>query len=145
MSFSAKAGGAITPHQRLSMASPVSGLGFLAGKSVGADWLVVGVPGGYTPQLFNVRADPANLAAGTYRAILTITSPLAAAMTTTVNVLLQVAPGETPKLAVEPAALSFTFPSNPTFSETQRVRVSNAGTGVLAVSSRGQTVTGGDL
>src|SRR5260370_13079823 len=118
------------------MASQVSGLGFLVSKGAGGDWLVVGVPGGFTPQLINVRADPANLAAGAYRAILTITSPLAAALTTTVDVLLQVAPGETPKLAVEPAALSFTFPNNPTFSETQPVRVSNVGTGVLAFSAR---------
>jgi uncharacterized protein (TIGR03437 family) len=144
MSFSAKAGGALTPPQRLTMAGPVSGLGFLVGKSVGADWLVVGVSGGFTPQLINVRADPLNLAPGDYRAMLTITSPLAATVNTTVLVTLQVAPGESPKLAVEQAALSFTFPSNPTASETQRVRVSNAGTGALAFSARAQTVTGGN-
>jgi uncharacterized protein (TIGR03437 family) len=140
--FSAKAGGALTPPQKLAMTSPANGLGFLVSKSVGADWLVVGVPGGFTPQLINVRADPANLAPGDYRATLTITSPLAATVATTVDVTLQVAPGDPAKLAVDQAALSFTFPSNPSVSETQRVRVSNAGSGVLAVSARAQTVTG---
>jgi uncharacterized protein (TIGR03437 family) len=144
MSFSARAGGAQTPPQKLTMASPVSGLGFLVSKSPGADWLVVGAPGGFTPQLIHVRADPANLVPGPYQATITITSPLAASATTTVNVTLEVSPGENPKLAVDKAALSFTFPRNPTTSETQRVRVSNAGTGTLAFSARAQAVTGGN-
>jgi uncharacterized protein (TIGR03437 family) len=142
MSFSAKAGGAPTPPLKLTMASPVSGLAFLVNKSAGADWLVVGASGGFTPQLIGVRADPLNLAPGNYQATLTITSPLAATVNTTVAVTLEVAPGETPKLAVDKAALSFTFPSNPTLSETQRVRVSNVGTGSLAFSARAQVVTG---
>jgi uncharacterized protein (TIGR03437 family) len=144
ISFFAKADGALTPPQKLTMASPVSGLFFSVSKSAGADWLLPSVMAGFTPQLINLRADPSGLVPGTYRATLTITSPLAAAVNTTVAVTLSVAPGDVPKLAVDQAALSFTFPSNPTASESQRVRVSNAGTGTLVFSARAQVVTGGN-
>jgi len=143
MSFSAKAGGARTPPQKLTLASPVGGLAFSVSKSAGADWLVVGV-GGFTPQLIRVRADPSKLAPGNYQATLTITSPLAAPATSTVAITLQVAPGDSPKLAVDKTALSFTFPRDPSATITQLVGVYNAGTGTLAFSVRARTATGGN-
>ena len=144
MSFTAKAGGAVTPPQKLTMSSPVSGVAFSVTKSAGADWLLVAAPGGDTPQLINVRADPSNLAPGMYQATITVNSRLAVPVTNNVLVTLQVAPGDTQKLAVDRTSLSFTFPSNPTFSLTQHVRVSNAGTGTLAFTARARTNGGGD-
>ncbi|HYL76092.1 MAG TPA: hypothetical protein VEU96_17915 [Bryobacteraceae bacterium] len=144
MSFNAKAGGALTPPQKLTMSSPVSGLGFSVTKSAGADWLLVAPAGGDTPQFISVRVDPSNLAAGMYQAAITVTSPLAVPVSTSIAVTLQVAPGDPPKLAVDRSSLSFTFPSNPTFTLTQHVRVANAGTGTLAFTARARTNGGGD-
>ena len=143
MSFSAKAGGARTPPQKLTLSSPVSGLAFTVTGSPGADWLVIGASAGSTPQLIQVRADPSNLAAGTYQATISITSPLAAQPLHTVAVTVAVAPGNSPKLAVDKNSLSFTFPKNPTGTLTQVVAVSNAGTGHLAFSVTAQTNNGG--
>jgi uncharacterized protein (TIGR03437 family) len=142
--FSAKAGGARTPPQKLTIASPVSGLNFSVAISSGADWLVVNAPAGNTPKLINIRADPSNLSPGTYQATLTITSRLAAPANTTVTVTLQVGSGDNAKLAVDKTGLSFTFPKNPTAPLTQLIRVSNAGSGALAFSAQAQTSTGGD-
>jgi uncharacterized protein (TIGR03437 family) len=143
MSFSAKAGGALTPLQKIGIASPVSGLGFTVSKSAGADWLVLGSTGGVTPRLIYAHVDPSNLGPGAYQATLTITSALAAPVSSTVAVTLQVAPGGNPVLAVDKTGLSFTFPSHPTSAETQVVRVSNAGTHELAFSASVQTANGG--
>ena len=143
LSFSANAGGPKTPPQKLTMSSPVSGLAFTLSKSPGADWLVLGAQGGFTPQLINLRVDPSNLTPGTYNATLTITSPLAAQVTNNVAITLQVAPGNPPQLAVNKTALSFTFAKNPTGTLTQLVGVSNAGSGSLAFSAITQTNNGG--
>jgi uncharacterized protein (TIGR03437 family) len=143
MSFSAPAAGAITPPQKLTMSSPVSGLGFTVNKSPGADWLVLGAGAGFTPQLIELRADPSNLTPGTYQATVTIASPLAAQMISTMAVTFQVGPGSPPQLAVSKTTLSFTFPRNPTGALTQLVGVSNAGSGTLLFSARAKTNTGG--
>ena len=143
LSFSANSGGPETAPQKITMSSPVSGLAFTVSKSPGADWLLLDAPGGFTPQLINVRVDPTNLASGTYTATLTITSSLAAQMSTNVAITVQVAPGNPPRLAVDKTALSFTFPRNPTGTLTQMVGVSNGGSGSLAFSVTTQTNTGG--
>ena len=143
MTFSGKSGGAQTPPQKLSIESPVSGLNFSITKSSGADWLVLGGTAGNAPRLINVRADPSNLAPGTYQATLTVAARFGNVVSANVNVSFQVAQGDNPKLAVDHSSLSFTFPRNPTTSLSQNVRVLNAGTGTLAYSARVQTATGG--
>jgi trimeric autotransporter adhesin len=142
MSFSAQAGGLQTPPQQLTVDGPVSGLAFTISASSGADWLVASA-GGLTPRVIDVRADPTNLTPGHYQATLTVSAPLATPASSTVQITLQVASGVSPMLAVNRAALSFTFPSNPTTTGTQVVRVSNAGDGSLAFSATAQTATGG--
>jgi uncharacterized protein (TIGR03437 family) len=140
MSFTAQAGGARTPPQQLTVDGPVSGVAFTI---TGApDWLVVSA-GGFTPRLIEVRADPSNLTPGAYQATLTITAPLANPSTSSVEVALQVGPGANPILAADRTALSYTFPSNPTTTGTQIVRVSNRGTGTLAFTAIVQIETGG--
>ncbi|HEV2689919.1 MAG TPA: hypothetical protein VGV35_15275, partial [Bryobacteraceae bacterium] len=144
ISFSAKAGGALTPPQKLTMSGQVSGLGFTVTKSAGANWLLVGAASGDTPQLINVRVDPSNLAPGTSQATITVTSPLGSPNTSSVAVTVQVLPGDAPRLVIDRTSLSFTLPNNPTGTFTQQVRVSNAGTGTLVFSTRAQTNSGGN-
>ncbi len=142
MSFSAQAGGAETPPQQLTVDGPVSGVAFTISVSSGADWLLASA-GGLTPRVIDVRVNPFNLTPGNYQATLTITAPLANPVSSTVQITLQVGPGAPPMLAVDRAALSFTFPSNPTTTGMQIVRVSNTGSGSLAFSATAQTATGG--
>src|SRR3984957_6076032 len=142
MSFSATAGGPETPPQQLTVDGPVSGVAFTISVSSNADWLLASA-GGLTPRVIDVRVNPFNLTPGNYQATLTITAPLASPVSSTVQITLQVGPGAPPMLAVDRAALSFTFPSNPTTTGMQIVRVSNTGSGSLAFSAIAQTATGG--
>ncbi|HTW66692.1 MAG TPA: hypothetical protein VME17_18860 [Bryobacteraceae bacterium] len=141
MSFAAQAGGAQTSPQQLTIDGPVSGVAFTITSS--ADWVVVSA-GGFTPRLVEVRADPSNLTAGSYQATLTITAPLAKPAVSTVQLSLEVAPGSPPLLTVDKTGLSFTFPSNPAITESQVVRLTNAGSGSLAFSATAQTAAGGN-
>ena len=143
LSFTARAGGGLTPPQQITVSSPVGGIAFSATVSAGADWLVLGAPGGATPQLLDIRIDPSNLSTGAHQATIAIGSPNATPVSTVVTVTVQVSPGGSPKLAVDNATLSFTFPKNPTSPLAQQLRVVNAGTGVLAFSAVAATATGG--
>ena len=143
LTFTAKAGAAQTAPQRIVMTGPVTGLPFQLSKSSGADWLVPGALGGMVPRFVNVRADPSNLTAGTYQATITITSPLAAPPTTTVAVTFQVLPADIPNLVSDKASLSYTFPSSPTDTKTDLIRLTNSGSGKVNFTARAQTVTGG--
>jgi len=134
LSFSAQAGGAQTPAQELIITSNVSGVAFSVSKSAGANWVVLSATAGATPQIIKVSVNPSSLTPGSYQATLTIATPLATPPSTTVTVTIQVAPGAPPKMALDDAALSFTFPRNPTISLTQAVTVLNTGTGTLAFS-----------
>ena len=135
MTFTAQAGGAQTPAQQLTISSPVSGINFTVTKTAGASWLVLGSTSGSTPRLIKVMCDPTNLTAGTYQATLTISTPLAIPASTTVTLTVQVAAGAGPKLVLDRAALSFTFPRNASASLTRSVKVTNAGTGTFAFST----------
>ena len=143
LSFTARAGGALTPPQQITASSPVGGVAFSAAVSAGADWLVLGAPSGVTPQLLDIRVDPSNLTTGAHQATITIGAPNATPVNTVVTVTVQVSPGGNPKLAVDNATLSFTFPKNPTSPLIQQLRVVNAGTGVLAFSAGAATASGG--
>lgn len=142
--FTGKSGGAMTTQQKLTLESPVDGLAFTITVSPGASWLVLGSTLGVTPRLIVVRADPSKLAAGTYQATITVTSPLASQPATTVPVTFVVAPGDPARLALTKTAFSFTFPSNFTSARTQVSRVLNAGTGTLAFSAKTKTNLGGN-
>jgi uncharacterized protein (TIGR03437 family) len=141
MSFTAQAGGALTPPQSLSIDGPVSGVAFTITSSV--NWLLVS-GAGLTPRLLGVRVDPTNLTAGSYEATLTITAQLANPVTSTVQVTVNVGPPANPLLEADKTSLSFTFPSVPTNTETQNVKVSNAGSGSIAFSAVAQTASGGN-
>lgn len=141
MSFKALSGGALTAPQSLSIDGPVSGVAFTVTSS--ANWLVVG-GGGFTPRLIEVRVDPTNLTAGSYQATLTITAQLANPVTSSVQVTVNVSPPANPLFEADKTSLSFTFPSAPTNTETQNVKLSNAGSGSIAFSSVVQTANGGN-
>lgn len=141
LSFSAEAGGARTPPQQIKIDSPVSGVAFTITPSV--PWLVVS-GGGLTPRLLNVLVDPTTLTAGPYQATLTIQASLANPVTSIIQITLNVSPGAPPVLKADKAALSFTFPSNPTVTESRTVQLTNTGSGAIAFSATAQTATGGN-
>jgi uncharacterized protein (TIGR03437 family) len=143
LSFSGRSGGAMTAPQQITISSPVSGLPFTVSASQGADWLVIGASTGATPQLVDIRADPSNLAPGPHQAILTVGAINGSPVVTNLNVTFQVGASVNPKLAIDNATLSFTFPRNPTGSLTQQLRVLNPGTGSLTFSATTTTATGG--
>jgi uncharacterized protein (TIGR03437 family) len=140
LSFTAEAGGARTPPQPLTIDGPVSGVAFTITAS--ADWLVVG-GGGFTPRLIPVRADPSNLAEGSYQGTLTITAALAVPVTTTIQLTFNVGPAGKAVLAANKTALSFTFPSDPTITETQIVRLTNSGSGSIAFTATAEVAADG--
>ena len=144
MNFSARSNGSTSAPQKLTITSPVAGLAFTISKSTGADWLSLSASAGVTPQLVNIRVDPANLTAGLHQATITVNSGLGVPAATNIAVSVQVAPGTNPKLNIDRNSVSFTFPNNPTLSLTQQVRVSNAGTGSFQFTARAQTNNGGN-
>ncbi|HLG97675.1 MAG TPA: hypothetical protein VKX49_15275 [Bryobacteraceae bacterium] len=143
LSFTARASGAITSPQQITVSSPVEGLGFSATVSPGSDWLMLSASSGVTPQLLQIRVDPANLMRGPYQGTINIGSANAVPVNTTVTVAVQVVPGANPNLAADSTTLSFTFPRNPTSPLTQQLRVMNTGTGALAFSASTTTASGG--
>lgn len=141
MSFTAEAGGALTVPQQLSIDGSVSGLAFTVTTS--ATWLAASA-GGFTPRLLNVQVNPANLTAGPYQATITITAQLANPVTTTVQVSLVVSPGAPPVLVADRTSLTYTFPRNPSTTETRVVKLTNSGSGSLAFTATAQTAGGGN-
>ena len=143
LSFSGKAGGAITAPKVITISSAVSSMAFSVSASQGAGWLTIGVSSGATPQVIDIRADPANLTPGSYQATLTIGVLNGSPVNTNIPVTFQVAAGGNPQLAVDSSALTFTFPRNPTNTLTEQLRVQNSGTGSLAFSVAVTTASGG--
>jgi uncharacterized protein (TIGR03437 family) len=144
MSFTAKSGGALTAPKHITMTSPVGGLAFAVNVASTVDWLVVDTTTGATPQLVDVRVDPTNLAQGSYRATILITSPLAIPVNTSVTITVQVSAPDIPSLSVAKSGLSFTYPKNSTATQTQLVQVSNSGSGSLAFTAGAQAANGGN-
>jgi uncharacterized protein (TIGR03437 family) len=143
LSFSGKAGGAITAPKVITISSAVPGMVFSVSATQGANWLTIGVSSGATPQVLDIRADPANLTPGSYQATLTIGVLNGSPVNTNIPVTFQVAAGGNPQLAVDSSSLTFTFPRNPTNTLTDQLRVQNSGTGSLAFSVAVTTASGG--
>ena len=141
--FKAKAGGALTPPQQLTITSAVSGVAFTVSPQFEANWITADITSGSTPQIVNLRVDPTNLAQGSYSATVLIESPLANPPAAEVEVTVIVGAAVNPQLSVDKNGLSFTYPRNPTVIETQNVQVSNTGSGPLVFSASAQTTTGG--
>lgn len=142
--FSGKSGGAMTAPQQLTISSAVPGLAFTVSASQGADWLVIGVSSGTTPQVIDIRADPSNLTPGTYPATLTVGALNGSPVVTNLAVTFQVGAGTNPQLAIDTTSLTFTFPRQPTTTLTQQLRVQNSGTGSLEFSAAVTTSSGGN-
>jgi len=142
LNFSGKAGGSITPPKPITISSAIPGMAFSVSASQGADWLTIGASSGVTPQVIDVRADPANLRPGTYQATLTVGVLNGSPVDTNISVTFQVAAGGNPQLAIDSSSLTFTFPRNPTNTLTEQLRVQNSGTGSLAFSVAVTTASG---
>lgn len=142
--FSGNSGGATTAPQQLTISSAVPGMAFTVSASQGADWLVIGVSSGSTPQVIDIRADPSSLTPGSYQATLTVGVLNGTPTVTNLTVTFTVHAGANPQLAVDSAALTFTFPRNPTSTLTDQLRVQNTGSGSLAFSATVTTASGGN-
>jgi uncharacterized protein (TIGR03437 family) len=141
MNFSARSGGQITAPKTLSVTSAISGLAFSL-ELPAVNWLVTGASGGATPQLIEIRANPATLSPGAYTASILIHSPLAGNPDSELKITLQVGPANLPVLAVDRAGVSFTYPKNPTTVESRSVKVSNTGSGPLIFAATAQADNG---
>jgi uncharacterized protein (TIGR03437 family) len=141
LAFAASSGGAPPQAQVISLASSVAGVAFSASAS--DPWLSVTPARGAVPSTLQVAVDPANLAAGTYRATITITTPNATPPQTTVAVTFTVQPSTPPKLSLSSQSLNFSVVQG-TAAVTAQIGIENAGGGPLDFTTTSTTITGGD-
>ena len=134
LTFSAPSGTPAVGAQQLAVSSAVTGLAWSARASTesGGNWLSISPAAGSVPGTIAVSVDASSLAAGTYRGTVTVTAPLAALPTQTVAVELTVTAAPKPQLALEPSSLTLQAQAAGDNPAAQALRISNAGTGILA-------------
>ncbi len=146
LSFSAPAGAPALAAQQIAVSGTVTGLAWAARASTqsGGNWLAVSPTAGLAPGTIAVSVNVTGLAPGTYGGTVTVQAPLAAPPTQTVVVELKVEGAATPKLVVEPVALTFETTAGGTNSPPKTLRISNAGSGTLNWTARAETKIGGN-
>ncbi len=142
LQFTASSGGAPTQPQTLSLTSSVQGLPFSISVPSSATWLHVNPTSGVAPRLIQVTADPTGLAPNTYQATITINTPYANPMSSTVAVTFKVTSLVPAALSIDKSSLSFPFPEHGS-SRSQTVMVLNNGSGALQFAAAPTTSTGG--
>jgi uncharacterized protein (TIGR03437 family) len=140
LQFSAASKGAAPSAQQISLLGSVPGLAFSVQST--ATWLRVSPEAGTTPRLLDVIADPGALQPGNYTASVSIATPDASPLLTTVSVTFTVGAVQDPKLDIDQRSLSFPF-SKDANPRSQSLRLSNSGGGTLTFTSRVQTNNGG--
>ncbi|HTM51826.1 MAG TPA: hypothetical protein VL285_24190 [Bryobacteraceae bacterium] len=142
--FAANATGAPAPAQQFNVVGsiPLIGLALSAATADGGDWLSVSAPGGLTPLLVDVTADPSKLAPGSYQGIITVTAANALPGQFRINVAFTVGPALPARLMLDQDHLSFAFPQG-AFTRTQSVAVLNQGGGALAFTAAVTLDSGG--
>ncbi|MCZ6750920.1 MAG: hypothetical protein O7E51_03730 [Acidobacteria bacterium] len=146
LSFTATAGGQIPPTQPVMVSSDTFGLLWSARESTetGGGWLAISPGSGSAPGTINVLVNPAGLSPGTFRGTVTVEASGASPSTQIVAVELTVTPALPAELAVEPASLTFEGLVGAGNTSEQKLRISNAGGGILNWTSQASTVIGGD-
>ena len=136
LNFSAAVGGAPATPQNLTLSSNFSGPLFTIDltTSDGGSWLSVNALNGSLPTVLQVFADPAGLAAGSYKGTINIRVAGATPSLRTVQVAFTVSVAQPPLGSVAPAALSFSFAGGAT-PQTRQINISNQGGGTLAFTS----------
>jgi uncharacterized protein (TIGR03437 family) len=138
--FNASAGGSVTPPQTIQVSSTVTGLGFTVALS--DSWLTASLTSGSMPSSVEITVDPSQLAAGTHKGTVTITSALASVPNRVVTVSVNVAPAEAPQLTVDSSGINFTFVQGATPGKAT-LTVSNKGGGVITFAVSSSTTRGG--
>ena len=145
VSFAAASGGAPVTKS-VTVTGSLTGLDFAVAVDTGGkgNWLTVDGSAASTPRVLSLTADPANLAAGTYTATVTIAPAVATPAKLTVNVTFVVGAAQAPLLATDVPNLSFTFPRGAAASSSS-LRVLNLGGGTINFTASAPAVSGGSF
>ena len=135
LAFSATQDGANPDTKSLVVANTGGGsLSYTASDN--ASWLSVTPATGSAPQNLTASVNISGLAAGTYTATVTVTSPGAQGSPASIPVTLSVAPPPTPpQLSVTPASLSFSGTAGGASPAAKSLAVANTGGGTLTFTA----------
>jgi uncharacterized protein (TIGR03437 family) len=142
LQFTAAAGGANPPPQRLSITNTGTGALSWDATTTGESWLAVTPASGTAPGALAVSVNIAGLAAGEYSSRITVTAPGAVGSPASVPVTLQIG---TPRAALTLSARSLVFAARQGCPSpaAQTVSVANGGGGTLNWTSAAATTSGG--
>ncbi len=142
-SFGGSAGGAPQLAQYLTVTGSIDAIPFTIAQSPDSGWLSVSTSSGVTPRVIQLTADPSQLKAQNYQATLTVEAPGANPATIPITVDFNVLAAAPPRLALDKARLSFTYPMRAA-PISELVEVRNAGSGPLQIQVAAETSTGGN-
>lgn len=144
LAFTARAGGAPAPLQRITVRGSLQGIRFAASARTqsGGNWLSVTPPRGETPEFIEVTADPGSLPRGTYGGTVTVLADDGQAPPIGIAVTFDVGEGLPPRVELGRDQLTFVYPRGAP-ARAQSLTVRNAGTGVLPFTVAVRTQTGG--
>jgi BACON domain-containing protein len=121
LSFSYQQGGTLPSSKTLSVSSS-NYTSFTAATS-GASWLSISKTSGTTPTSISVSVRPGTMAAGTYRASITLTSR---AGSVNVPVTMTITAATTTRLVVSPTSLSFSYQQGGSTPASQSLSVTSS-------------------
>lgn len=139
LTFTAVAGGANPAAQTVLVTN--SGAGTLAAPvatiaySTGSGWLAATVTGTAAPYTITVQPTVGSLAAGTYRATVSVAVTGASGSPQAVAVTFNVGSASQPTIALSTSSLTFSAPQGAANPAAQTVAVTNSGVGTLATPS----------
>jgi len=145
LDFTAVSGDAPSASPAVFLTSPVDGIRFGASISGdrGGDWIQINRQAGDTPGSIQVTVNPSNLPAGVYRGVVTLATPNALPVSSTVAITATInAPGP-PKLQLSLDRLRFDFVPGSPAQQSGQVSVRNTGGGSLAFNVTVETLSGG--
>jgi uncharacterized protein (TIGR03437 family) len=141
-------GGVVTPASvPLQISSTVSGLTFAATRSTsqGGNWLNISSTGGPVPATVNVTVTLGSLGPGLYTGLITLNIAGSVTEQRLVLVTLRVsAPGDAPRLRVNPGAVSFQATRGGANPAAKSVAVEAVGASSIPFQTTVSTVTGGN-
>jgi len=142
--FTASAGGAPAPVQRVTVRGSLDGIRFAVAARThsGGNWLSARLERGETPEFVDVAADPASLAPGSYRGTVTVIADSGQAPPIEITVELRVTEGLAPRIDPDRDQLTFVYPRGAS-AQAQSLTLRNGGAGVLGFNVTARTLTGG--
>ena len=144
LALTAVSNGAATNKVTVSTSSSSNGLPVqvTATTSSGGAWLQVDTTSATCPATIGISANPAGLAAGSYKGTVTIASPYASPSQVSIAVTLTVSAAATGHLSTDSTPLSFRV-LNGASPTTSQISLSNSGSGSLSFTAATSTSAGG--